>query len=172
MNGNKTDIQPGADKNRKMIDCEDIQPLIMDYMNRELGEGRAAAVREHLRKCKACQAVAIDIEATLHLLHVTSKSGLQGRERLSTGRKKRIIRVFKHPVLSWVEYNRMILSVIGAVILIIIVVLGMRYVINKRFAPIKGKPITVILVERGKTNVVFEATNSISEPGSVSLPVQ
>jgi predicted anti-sigma-YlaC factor YlaD len=162
VNGNKTDSQFGADRNKKMIECEDIQPLILDYMNRELGEGRAVAVREHLRKCKVCQAVAIDIQATLELLHTASKTKPE-RDRLSTGRRKRIIRAFKHPVFSWMENNLMILSLIGAIIVIIMIVASMRYMIDRRFAPMEGEPVTVIVVNRGQTNVVVGTTNVLSD---------
>jgi len=159
VNANKTDSQPAADKSRKMIECDDIQPLILDYMNRELGEGRAVAVREHLRKCKSCQAVAIDIQATLELLHRASKTAPLQRDRLSTGRRKRIIRVFKHPVLSWMENHLLILSLITAVLVIIFVVTSLRYILEKRFAPIEGNPIEVILVDRGQTHVFTGSTN-------------
>ena len=154
MNGEKTDSQGKAD-NKKRVECDDIQPLLFDYMSRELGEGRAAIVREHLRKCKTCQALAKDIQATIDLLHTTSKAGPKQAERLTESRRKKIIWAFTHPIISWMYKHIWLVSVVGALFLFVAVWAFARIMIESRFAPLKGEPVTVIIFNRGQTNVVL-----------------
>ncbi|MDD4870011.1 MAG: zf-HC2 domain-containing protein [Kiritimatiellae bacterium] len=161
MSEDKTNGEPRSEK--KIMRCEDIQPLLFDYMSRELGEGRAAIVREHLRKCKTCQVVAKDIQATLDLLHTASKAEPKQTERLTDKRRKKIVWAFTHPVMSWMAKHMFFISVIAAIITIISVAAFMRFMLEKHFAPIKGKPITVIIVNRGQTNMIQETSNIQSE---------
>jgi predicted anti-sigma-YlaC factor YlaD len=158
VNENKTNGQIRPEK--KMMQCEDIQPLLFDYMSRELGEGRAAIVREHLRKCKTCQVVAKDIQATLELLHTASKAEPKQIERLTDKRRKKIVWTFTHPVMSWIEKHMFFISVVTAIIMIISVVTFMRFMMEKHFSPIKGELITVMIVSHGQTNVI-QGTNNI-----------
>jgi len=144
---------------KKMVECEDIQPLLFDYMSRELGEGRAAIVREHLRKCRNCQILAKDMQAAVDLLHKTSKAGSGSPERLSENRRKKIIWAFTHPIISWIYKNIFIFSIIGALIVILTVWMFSKFLIERRFAPLQGEPITVIIVNHGQTNVVIGDTN-------------
>lgn len=157
MNGERTENQVRTEK--KKVECEDIQPLLFDYMSRELGEGRAAIVREHLRKCRSCQVLAKDMQATIDLLHKTSKAGTGSLEHLTESRRKKIIWAFTHPVISWIYRNIFIFSIVGAVILIFTVWLFSKFLIERRFAPLQGEPITVIIFNRGQTNVVVGDTN-------------
>ena len=68
--------------------CGDIQALLYDYMNRELGGARSDLVREHLRHCPNCQKVAADIRRTTELLQAASRaeSAIPGHLRMSTAR--------------------------------------------------------------------------------------
>ncbi len=144
---------------KKLVECEDIQPLLFDYMSRELGEGRAAIVREHLRQCRNCQVLAKDMQATIDLLHKTSKVEAGSPQHLTESRRKRIILAFTHPVISWIYKHIFIFSIVTAVVLFVTVWLFWRFLIERRFAPLEGKPITVIVVDRGRTNVVTGGTN-------------
>lgn len=110
MNEIKPGDQPQAEK--KLAKCEDIQPLLFDYMSRELGEGRAAVVREHLRKCKACQALAKDMQATHDLLRKSSRAGQKPVERLTESRRNKIIWAFTHPVMNWIGRHRILASIL------------------------------------------------------------
>ena len=131
----------------------------------ELGEGRAAIVREHLRKCKTCQVLAADIQATVDLLHAASKAGPEQPERLTENRRKKIMWAFTHPMISWMYKHIQLVSLAGAVILFVIVWAFSRFMIESRFAPLKGEPVTVIVVNHGQTNVVMEGTNGFQPEG-------
>lgn len=159
MNGERTENQIRTDK--KLVECEDIQPLLFDYMSRELGEGRAAIVREHLRKCKNCQALAKDMQATIDLLHKTSKADLGNTEHLTESRRKKIVWAFTHPIVSWIYKNIFIFSIVGAAIALTALWFFSRFLVESRFAPLKGEPVTVIIVNHGQTNVVVGDTNML-----------
>jgi len=162
VNREKTDSQGKVEK--KLVECADIQLLLFDYMSRELGEGRAAIVREHLRKCKACQVLASDIQATMDLLHTASKTEPTQGERLTESRRNRIVWAFTHPLLSWMHKHILLVSIFGAAILSIAVWFFYRFMIESRFAPLKGEPITVMLVDHGRTNVI-QGTNILQNGG-------
>jgi len=48
--------------------CEQVDRLLIDYLEGELGPAEAAAVREHLEKCTACAAELAAFESTRELL--------------------------------------------------------------------------------------------------------
>jgi predicted anti-sigma-YlaC factor YlaD len=159
VSGNTTNGQGRAES--KLVKCEDIQPLIFGYMNHELGEGRTAVVREHVRKCKACQATAKDIQATLDLLHAASKTQTPPAERLSEKRRERIFWAFSHPVMDWLKKNLLIVSLVGALIVGVAIVMFYRLLIEKHFEPIYGgEPSLIIEVTHGRTNVI-QGTNTV-----------
>lgn len=158
MNKEKIDSQSKGEK--KLVECADIQVLLFDYMSRELGEGRAAIVREHLRKCRACQVLARDIQATMDLLQTASKAGSTQKERLTESRRNKIIWSFTHPLLCWMHKNILLVSIFGAALLFVAVWFFSRFMIESRFAPLKGDPVTVMIIDHGKTNVV-QGTNSV-----------
>ncbi len=89
------------DLNIKMK-CADIQVLLLDYMNRELGEARSNLVREHLRKCATCQAAAAEIQATLNVLRSASELDKGMPDRLSLDRRQQIIDVLSRPRVDWI----------------------------------------------------------------------
>ena len=94
-----------------VLTCEDLHPLLFDYMTRELGEGRSDVIREHLRKCEKCQAEAAEIQATLELLGKASRdAGPSGR--LTDARRARIVRAMLHPVLDWVYVHHILVSIL------------------------------------------------------------
>jgi len=157
VNGERTENQIRAEK--KMVECQDIQPLLFDYMSLELGEGRAAIVREHLRKCRNCQILAKDMQATIDLLHETSKTESKNQERLTDGRRKKIIWAFTHPIISWIHKNILIFSVVSAAIVLTALWFFSKFLVESRLAPLAGEPVTVIIVNHGQTNVVIGDTN-------------
>lgn len=99
--------------------CEDIQAVLFDYMSRELGGARSTLVREHLRKCDACQSSAQDIQATLDLLHSASKAETEAPEHLSDARRARIVRAFTHPVIDWIDRHHTLVSLLVALAVVI-----------------------------------------------------
>lgn len=106
------------------VQCEDIQDVLFDYMSRELGAARSDLVREHLRKCENCQAVAQEVQSTLDLLHSASRLDA-GDKRLTDDRHRRVLRALTHPVIHWIERHHILVSfaVAGLVLLAVLVVL-------------------------------------------------
>jgi predicted anti-sigma-YlaC factor YlaD len=103
-----------ADTGKKKSVCAEVQPLLFDYMNRELGPGRSDLVREHLRKCRDCQADAASMQATLDLLRSASQRKAHIPRHLSDRRRARIFWSVAHPVLDWVSVNHMLFSLLTA----------------------------------------------------------
>ena len=100
---------------RKGGRCEDIQPLLFDYMTGELDQGRSGAVFKHLRACDDCRGAATDVKSTLDLLRKASQSQPKLMERLSDDRRARLIRAFMHPVLRWTYVHHTLFSILAAV---------------------------------------------------------
>jgi predicted anti-sigma-YlaC factor YlaD len=164
VNTDKTDSHCAQE--RTIMKCEDIQPLLFDYMSRELTGAREVIIREHLRKCKNCQAAARDIQATLDLLRKASSVEKQQVTHLSESRRKKIVRAFTHPIMSWVERHILLVSIIGAIIVIISVTTFMRFMMEKHFAMPEGEVITVMIVSHGQTNVIAGTNEAQKENSS------
>ncbi|MBM4143634.1 MAG: hypothetical protein FJ225_08610 [Lentisphaerae bacterium] len=98
------------------IKCDEIQAVLFDYMTRELGPARSELVREHLRKCPACQTAAAEIRATLDLLREASGDRAGVPARLSDERRRRLRWAFAHPVLNWIERHHVLVSLIATVL--------------------------------------------------------
>jgi len=106
--------------------CEDMQALLFNYMTRELGQARSDLVREHLRKCEKCQAVAKDIQATMNLLRTASRSETVVPDHLSEDRRTRIIRAFTHPVIDWMDRHHIIVSIVVTIAVIVVLIVILR----------------------------------------------
>lgn len=105
--------------------CDEVQPILLEYMTRELGDARSVFVREHVRKCEKCQAAVHELEATLALLQ-SAKSSRGIPERLSAERRERIAWVFMHPVRDWIFRHSALFAVLITVLVITIVFLLLR----------------------------------------------
>jgi len=103
----------------KKFKCEDIQSVLFDYMNRELGDGQAQLVREHLRHCAGCSRAAAEIEATLDLLRSASRTQPKSPAHLSEDRRRKIRYAVAHPVRHWMEQNHVLVSVLATVIVLL-----------------------------------------------------
>lgn len=104
--------------------CDDIRALLFDYLTRELGEARAALVREHLRKCEGCRAAAAEIEDTLDLLRA-AESGPDIPDRLSERHRDRILWAFAHPGLDWVYRHHVLVSLLATALVLALAALVM-----------------------------------------------
>ena len=122
MNSGDNTAEHEADARR--LKCGDIQAVLFDYMTRELGAGRSELVREHLRKCTACQKEAAEIGEMVDALRGASKGGAAIEEHLSEARRKRLVRSCMHPVLDWVYSHHILMSVLAALI-VLLAALGM-----------------------------------------------
>jgi predicted anti-sigma-YlaC factor YlaD len=113
--------------------CDRIRPLLFDYMSRELGESRAALVREHIRHCEACQHELAAIEATVSDLRSgaasTKAAGLTER------RRKRLTRLASNPFLNWIDENHRLVAMLLALLSLLIILLSLRNVTVNTFEP-------------------------------------
>ena len=109
------------DNKKTRIPCEEIQVLLFDYMSHELGDNRAGLVREHLRKCEACQTAALEIQKTIDLLNKAKEADSGIDYRLSAKRHKRMHWAILHPVLDWIYRNHILFALLAAIALIIAV---------------------------------------------------
>ena len=94
--------------------CSEIQPLLFDFLARELGDARADLVRNHLAKCEACRQAAAELERTLSMLRKASEASAGAGERLSADRRARVWHAYAHPVLDWVFSRHLAVSAVAA----------------------------------------------------------
>lgn len=105
---------PNNEKQKSI--CSEIQPLLFEYMNRELGGGRSDLVREHLRKCASCQEEAAAIQSALDFLRSDSKRQGNVPNRLSAKHRARIARSVIHPVIDWISTHHILISMLVAAV--------------------------------------------------------
>ena len=102
------------------LKCEDVQPLLTDYMNRELGPYKSDAVREHLRKCDSCSAAVKELDLAVNLLKSVPKADNENiPKRLSPRSRRRITMAYKHPFLSWLDSNQIYIVLMTLVLLML-----------------------------------------------------
>lgn len=110
----------GKNRNEPEFDldiCQNVQDLLFEYMSLELGDSRSALVREHLRLCPDCQAVAADIQSAFTALQ--ADSGAEGiPDHLTEDRRKRLIWALMHPALDWIYRHHIAVS--AAVMLLVL----------------------------------------------------
>ncbi|MBA4387890.1 MAG: hypothetical protein C0404_07905 [Verrucomicrobia bacterium] len=82
---------PAESKPLKQMKCEDIQPMILDYLNRELSDAFSLLVREHIRKCPNCKAVATEMKATVDALKKADTASPDLAAKLSVERRNKIM---------------------------------------------------------------------------------
>ena len=110
--------------------CSEIQPLLFDFLARELGDARADLVRNHLAKCDACRQAAAEMERTLGMLRTASEASAGAGERLSSERRERVWHAYAHPVLDWLFSRHLAVSAVAALaVLWALVFLGWRVAI-------------------------------------------
>ncbi len=115
-----------AKHNVTMKKCEDIQKSLLAYMTRELGKAPSELVSRHLRKCKACQAEAAEVRATLKLLRQESRAEPHWPSRLSDEHRRRIAWTMDHPALDWLCARHAAVSILVA-LLVVLAVLGLAW---------------------------------------------
>ena len=107
--------------------CEDVQDVLFEYMNRELGDSRSSFVREHLRMCPACQASATEIQATLDMLNMDIAGG-EVPESLTEDRRRRLAWAVMHPFLEWIYRHHVVVSWAMVVVVLSSVLLALHIV--------------------------------------------
>jgi len=93
-----------------MMPCDDIQALLFDYMTHELGGKRAELVREHLRKCEACQEASAEIHRTMEVLRKARTVHKTEVFKLSQKSQSRIRWAIVHPVLDWIYRHHILVA--------------------------------------------------------------
>ena len=106
--------------------CEDIQSVLFDYMTRELGDGQAQLVREHLRHCTGCSRAAAEIQATLDLLHSASRTQPKSPGHLSEDRRRNMRHAIAHPVRHLVETHHALVSVLVTLLALLVAFFVLR----------------------------------------------
>ncbi len=128
------------DNRDSMMNCEDIQALLFDYMARELGDPRSTLIREHIRKCPACQQEAAAIQKTLALLEGDSHENSGRSSQLSENRRRRLRRAVMYPLLDWVYRRHVFVSVLVALALIGIVLMTLARIRHEPNIPAERGP--------------------------------
>lgn len=100
--------------------CDEIQPLLFDYLSHELSPSRADLVRQHLEQCATCRETARDLKATADILK--AKADVPSPPRLSERHRHRLMRAITHPLLNWMDRHRVLTTL--AVLLILALVLA------------------------------------------------
>jgi predicted anti-sigma-YlaC factor YlaD len=147
------------------VRCEDIQTVLFDYMARELGPARSELIREHLRKCPDCQAVAAEIQSTLNLLRRDSDRTAGIPEHLSPERRRRLTWASMHPVMHWIERHHTAVSVLATLIGIALLLLLLRRSIVWPDDTSRGIPVTI-----GRPTPAGDATNAAPGPDRGKMP--
>jgi hypothetical protein len=137
------DSTAAPDAWKKIMRCDEIREILLDYLCHELGEGRSTLVREHLWKCTNCQAAAAEMENTLDVLGKASKSG-DVPDRLSPERRARIMRASMHPALDWIENHVAIAAILAVLIVVLLTVLAFMFELPAP-PPIDGPSYTVTI---------------------------
>ncbi len=101
------------------MNCEQIHPLLTQYLLHDLDSEQNAAVQEHLATCEACQAELQMLEPTLALL-ADALSEPVGSRHLTENRRERIL----HPgrtrqAIQWVGTHRPRLAVAAGLIFMV-----------------------------------------------------
>lgn len=109
--GADTPLPDGA----KKVGCDRIDEVLFSYMARELGPAQSLLVREHLRRCPACRAKAIDIRRALEILGEHDPAAAAPGE-LSPKRRRRVMWTKAHPVLDFIFVHHAFASLAVAII--------------------------------------------------------
>jgi predicted anti-sigma-YlaC factor YlaD len=126
------------------VRCEDIRPLLFDYMTHELGEARSVLVHEHLRKCAGCRSEAADMQSALDVLRRASGEEAAAPVRLTRERRARIDRAIAHPLLDWAFRHHAVVSVAIVVAVLCLVAWWLRGVgIWSAFRPGPSYPVSI-----------------------------
>lgn len=101
--------------------CAQVQPLLFDYLSRELGDKQSEFIQNHLRHCPVCSREAAELQATVELLR--ADQSVIPPEKVSKGVRARLERALLHPFLEWVYVHRRFVSWVAALLLIGLILL-------------------------------------------------
>ena len=111
----------------RILKCEDIQPLLTEYLAHELGEARSVLIREHLNRCPKCRSAAADLQNMFELLRSASRDEAAALpSQLSERRRRRIRWALVHPFLDWIYAHHILVSLVAGVLAILLVLAFVR----------------------------------------------
>ncbi|NQU39989.1 MAG: zf-HC2 domain-containing protein [Lentisphaerae bacterium] len=126
------------------LPCEEIQALMLDYMQHDLGEGRSDVVREHARRCPECRARLTELHATMGMLHHAGFPQGPLPEHLSEQHRARLTRALMHPILDWIYVHHILVSTLVAILLLLAMGIGLRsYKVWRANTIGPGIPVTI-----------------------------
>ncbi len=99
------------------VKCDDIRPLLFDYMTHELGEAQSVLVGEHLRRCEICRTEAAEIQNTIATLQAHDPAR-RAAQHLSAGRHRRLMRAVMHPVADWMLEHHWLTALLTALLIL------------------------------------------------------
>lgn len=117
MTDNKQKPEQSGPRPVAIIPCDEIQELLTAYMTKELGESQSALVREHLRKCAKCQAMARDIQSAFDLFAEDRNRERSEHVRLSDRHRARLRRAYMHPLYGWFELHHWLIAIILSILI-------------------------------------------------------
>lgn len=109
-------VKNAETKTSGVVSCDGVQALLFDYMSRELGDKQSLLVREHLLRCESCRREAARMEKTVSMLR--GDRTVNPPEHLKSAARRRIERVFLHPVLDFIYVHRHVVAAILALMIV------------------------------------------------------
>ena len=125
------------------LPCHEIQDLMLDFMQHDLGDGRSDLVREHIRRCPDCQARFHELQHTLGILHDAPFARGVLPQHLSRRHHDRLVRAMMHPVLEWIYVHHILVSILIALIELAMTLAGLRRFQIWRESVAPGIPVVI-----------------------------
>jgi len=119
-----------------MSPCDEVQDVLLDYLNRELGPARSQFVREHVRRCERCRAAMAELSETIAVLNLARKA--PAPDRLSPERRRLMQRAVLHPVIDWILRHNRTVAVVCTVVLLAGLILLARWAMDIEEPDISG----------------------------------
>lgn len=128
-------LQPGGEEDRTdavpaavggPVECARIQEVLLEYFDRELGASAATLVREHLRRCPACQAEAAALAKVVEGLRAADPAHSMPSVLSARGRR-RVVWAWTHPVLAWCVLRHRWVSLMAVLLVFAGIFLALRH---------------------------------------------
>ena len=147
-------MKNGKSKSVKIMKCEDMQELFLDFATRELGGARTDIVRDHLEKCETCQSAYREVQETVEFLRKSSLSETDMPDKLSSDHQARLTRALTHPVREWISTHHTVISIIIAIVAVALTVVCVRKLKPRSRFKIKDRGIRILIqpMPRYETN--------------------
>ncbi len=136
----KMQRHPGGER---PLPCEEIRDLMLDFVQRDLGEGRTDLVREHIRRCPGCTRRMAELQKTVGFLCDAPFAHGALPMHLSERHHSRLVRALMHPVLDWIYVHHILVSVLIAIVVVTTTFFSLRHYRILRDDPGPGIPVVI-----------------------------